>query len=82
MKLNYPVKSVFSACLAYAAIAIGYTSEVQAQTAKVIKVKTDHSIAKVQPNMWGVFFEDINFGADGGIYAELIKTALSNLQNR
>jgi alpha-L-arabinofuranosidase len=23
--------------------------------------------------MWGVFFEDINFGADGGIYAELIK---------
>lgn len=73
MKLNYPVKSVFSACLAYATIGIGYTPEVQAQTAKVIKVKTDHSIAKVQPNMWGVFFEDINFGADGGIYAELIK---------
>jgi len=72
MKLNYPVKSVFSACIAYA-IGIGYTTEVQAQTAKVIKVKTDHSIAKVQPNMWGVFFEDINFGADGGIYAELIK---------
>ena len=23
--------------------------------------------------MWGVFFEDINMGADGGIYAELIK---------
>jgi alpha-N-arabinofuranosidase len=23
--------------------------------------------------MWGVFFEDINFGADGGIYAELVK---------
>jgi len=23
--------------------------------------------------MWGVFFEDINLGADGGIYAELIK---------
>jgi alpha-N-arabinofuranosidase len=73
MKLNYPVKSVFSACLAYATIGIGCISEVQAQTAKVVKVKTDHSIAKVQPNMWGVFFEDINFGADGGIYAELIK---------
>ncbi|CAH0260073.1 Extracellular exo-alpha-L-arabinofuranosidase [Pedobacter sp. Bi27] len=73
MKLNYPVKSVFSACLVYVTIGIGYISEVQAQTAKVIKVKTDHYIAKVQPNMWGVFFEDINFGADGGIYAELIK---------
>ncbi len=23
--------------------------------------------------MWGVFFEDMNFGADGGLYAELVK---------
>ena len=23
--------------------------------------------------MWGIFFEDIYFGADGGIYAELVK---------
>ncbi len=27
----------------------------------------------IQPHMYGVFFEDINFGADGGLYAELIK---------
>lgn len=27
----------------------------------------------VQPTMWGIFFEDINLGADGGIYAELVK---------
>ncbi|MXV17016.1 alpha-L-arabinofuranosidase C-terminal domain-containing protein [Hufsiella ginkgonis] len=29
--------------------------------------------AEVKPTMWGVFFEDINMGADGGIYAELVK---------
>ncbi len=29
--------------------------------------------AEIQPDMYGVFFEDINFGADGGVYAELIK---------
>ncbi len=29
--------------------------------------------APVNPAMWGVFFEDINFGADGGLYAELVK---------
>jgi alpha-N-arabinofuranosidase len=29
--------------------------------------------AKINPAMWGIFFEDINFGADGGLYAELIK---------
>ncbi len=28
---------------------------------------------QVQPNMYGIFFEDINFAADGGLYAELIK---------
>jgi alpha-N-arabinofuranosidase len=29
--------------------------------------------AKINPAMWGIFFEDINFGADGGLYAEMIK---------
>lgn len=28
---------------------------------------------KVQPTMYGIFFEDINFSADGGLYAELVK---------
>ncbi|MFY7814538.1 MAG: alpha-L-arabinofuranosidase, partial [Chryseobacterium taeanense] len=28
---------------------------------------------KIQPTMYGIFFEDINFAADGGLYAELIK---------
>lgn len=28
---------------------------------------------KIQPSMYGIFFEDINFGADGGLYGELIK---------
>src|SRR6185312_12062924 len=36
-------------------------------------VQVNHPGAAIQPTMWGVFFEDINFGADGGIYAELIK---------
>jgi alpha-L-arabinofuranosidase len=29
--------------------------------------------AKISPAMWGIFFEDINFGADGGLYAEMVK---------
>jgi alpha-L-arabinofuranosidase len=39
----------------------------------VISIKADKPGAAIQPTMWGVFFEDINMGADGGIYAELIK---------
>ena len=32
-----------------------------------------NSKAKIQPTMYGIFFEDINFAADGGLYAEMIK---------
>ncbi len=44
-----------------------------AQAPKTVHVWVNKPVADVQPTMWGVFFEDINFGADGGIYAELIK---------
>jgi alpha-L-arabinofuranosidase len=44
-----------------------------AQTSNVITIKADKPYAEIQPTMWGVFFEDINLGADGGIYAELVK---------
>jgi len=36
-------------------------------------VTVDKPKSEIQPTMWGIFFEDINFGADGGIYAELVK---------
>ena len=39
----------------------------------LITVNTSKPVATVQPTMWGIFFEDINFAADGGIYAELVK---------
>ena len=38
-----------------------------------IKVDSGNPGAKINPAMWGIFFEDINFGADGGLYAELVK---------
>lgn len=43
------------------------------QNTKSILVKANNPGAIIQPTMWGVFFEDINLGADGGIYAELVK---------
>ena len=38
----------------------------------LIKMDVDKIGSTIQPTMYGVFFEDINFGADGGLYAELI----------
>lgn len=38
-----------------------------------LTLKADKPGAPIQPTMYGLFFEDINFGADGGLYAEKIK---------
>ncbi len=38
-----------------------------------ITVHMDQPGAQLNRAMWGVFFEDINFGADGGLYAEMVK---------
>ncbi len=44
-----------------------------AEPAVTLSVQADRPGARISPTMWGVFFEDINFGADGGLYAELVK---------
>jgi len=41
--------------------------------ATVISVDGAHPGAEISPSMFGIFFEDINFGADGGLYPELVK---------
>ena len=38
----------------------------------VLDVNTTKQGAPVQPTMYGIFFEDINYAADGGLYAELV----------
>jgi len=48
----------------------GFFANAQKTTLEVDVAKT---ITKIQPTMFGLFFEDINFAADGGLYAEMIK---------
>lgn len=61
--------------LAFTIVLMGMLFPVQlsAQTGSPIIIKVNQPTAKIASTMWGVFFEDINLGADGGIYAELIK---------
>ncbi len=49
------------------------TSDNPAPIPVTITVNVDKPGARINPAMWGAFFEDINFGADGGLYAELVK---------
>ena len=39
----------------------------------VMKIRVNRPGAEIQPTMYGIFIEDINFAADGGLYAELVK---------
>ena len=47
----------------------------QAASAQVHRMDIDLKKvgAPIQPTMYGIFFEDINYAADGGLYAELVK---------
>ena len=41
--------------------------------ARRLDIDLENVGAPIQPTMYGIFFEDINFAADGGLYAELVK---------
>ena len=48
-----------------------FSATVQAQV--TIDIDTQQRGPKVSPMLYGIFYEDINHAADGGIYAELIR---------
>ncbi len=47
--------------------------DIEAETDRELVVNLEDTGIKIQPTMYGIFFEDINFAADGGLYAEMIK---------
>ena len=65
MKQNFITKITLCSLLI-----TGFFANAQKTTLDVNIAKT---IAKIQPTMYGIFFEDINFAADGGLYAEMVK---------
>lgn len=55
-----------------AALTLAASVGLRAQTNELV-VQTKKVGAEIQPTMYGLFFEDINYAADGGLYAELVK---------
>ena len=60
------MKKILTTCLLAASLSA------TAQT-HVLDINTKKLGAPVQPTMYGIFFEDINYAADGGLYAEMVK---------
>lgn len=61
MNVNF-LKIVVAAVLSICAI-----------TASAQKTKSPASSRNISPDLFGLFFEDINYSADGGLYAELVQ---------
>jgi len=49
---------------------LGSAAQTQVNSLEIKPLKKEIPIPQ---NLYGIFFEDINFGADGGLYAELVK---------
>lgn len=54
------------------ALALTANLSASAQTNEFV-IQTQKLGAPIQNTMYGIFFEDINYAADGGLYAELVK---------
>ena len=56
----------------FAAAILALAISTNAQPAK-ISVDVAHPAHAIAPTLWGIFFEDINLSADGGIYPEFVR---------
>lgn len=61
-------KTITLVCAALAVFSNSFS-----QQTHTLVVNAAQPTAAIDKTMWGIFFEDINFGADGGLYAEMVK---------
>jgi alpha-L-arabinofuranosidase len=73
IKRKQTIKMMIRKTTLFFAVILISLSGMYAQSTQTLQVVTDKPGSVIQPTMWGIFFEDINFAADGGIYAELVK---------
>ena len=52
---------------------VGFCRAADGEPDAVIKIDAGKPGIHISKNLWGLFFEEINFAGDGGIYAELVR---------
>ncbi|WP_165958106.1 alpha-L-arabinofuranosidase C-terminal domain-containing protein [Segetibacter sp. 3557_3] len=60
-------------CLVSAGIIVGALQTISAQQRAVMQINTAAVKNTVDPNLHGIFFEEISHGGEGGLYGELIQ---------
>jgi len=60
-------------CLLAAAAALAPLLLAAAPAPAPVEIRVERNGRAISPDLFGVFFEDINYAADGGLYAELVQ---------
>jgi len=72
-KIN-PAKEKLFPCGCWIVLAVAFAAFAsQAQTAATLTIQANQPGAVVSSNLFGIFFEEINFAGEGGIYAEMVR---------
>ena len=69
------MKKAIALCL-FSMVVVGLMAQ-----SNEFKIDVQKTGAPIQSTMYGIFFEDINYGADGGLYAELVKNRSFEFEN-
>ena len=56
----------------FLALILPLTALADAKTASTLTADADQTTIEISDTLYGLFFEDINYGADGGLHAELL----------
>lgn len=59
-------------CGVLGTLAVAFSPSARAASAEV-RIEVNKPTVPLSPHLYGLFFEDINYGADGGLYAELVQ---------
>ena len=60
------------------ALAVVFVTSAWAQPAATVTIQVNQPGAVVSSNLFGIFFEEINFAGEGGIYAEMVRNRAFN----
>ena len=63
------VRSLFVVAVFLVLVSVGVLPAAPAS----LTVDVDKPGVQISPTLWGIFFEDINLSADGGIYPEFVR---------
>jgi alpha-L-arabinofuranosidase len=71
--LLHPSWTIFKAAAFFATTIFFAATMGNSQAAATLTIQADQPGVVVSSNLFGIFFEEINYGGDGGVYAEMVR---------